>query len=841
MASAPTADEISSSPVAVVAEVESSTADWGTALVQSCRTWWPEATIHIVTAGDVPPIEGAQVWKVADFPHGPVPITGVLTETDQLAWVMPQLLGRLLDDYDTCVFIPAGCLVIRPPMVAIEAARIGGAAIATPAPITPLHSLTPALGRLTSRPSVPRGEGEPHPDRLGAIDENDRRRRWPAPQHRIVVVTPRARPLLRDWTRTVDQAIHDVEQRSVAWATEHFVDYARGRADVVVEGEHTLIHWSNYAAVEAGRAEGPEAAVIDCDTLFETTRGLSMTDDAEVAWSMLVHRVHDARPMMPLLELIASAETVRSKNPPSYFDEVVAQVRRASDPNGLRWGIDDASFIDWLYERNTAGCSRLAHLACLINDDLFYGFPDVRFDPGPFRKWVSDGGREELGFDPFDKSFKVRLPVSVPRRRVHPLAWRLTKLLEILPGHVRRRARKWENDFLGPDPRLADPISAPIHRPVERSAPLWGVAPRALNVIGPFRSESGLGQAARSSLAALRHMSMPFTHVDTTEMYPSRNAADAGLDPQRAGVIGDVNFLHTNADEMLWLRQSAFKHRLGGRFNAAMWFWEPAAMTDRSRASFHMVDELWVASRYVQGVFGQYGRVPVHVVGLAAELPEERTPDRSRFGWKDDELVFLFVYDALSSYGRKNPRLALDAFIRAFGPDFDKVRFVLKVSNLNKFPANEAEIRALERKYPAITVIDEYQSRDAVLDLMAAADIFISLHGAEGLGLTLLEAMAVGTPVVATGYSGNMDFTTEENSWLVDYDLFAIEERTGPYPPGSVWAKPRRDTAVDILKHIGANRDEIAVKAARAIVDAREAASVDRYARKLKERLDTVL
>jgi glycosyltransferase involved in cell wall biosynthesis len=232
--------------------------------------------------------------------------------------------------------------------------------------------------------------------------------------------------------------------------------------------------------------------------------------------------------------------------------------------------------------------------------------------------------------------------------------------------------------------------------------------------------------------------------------------------------------------------------------------------------------------------------VPVYNIGLASDLPDFREVDRQALGFTEDEFVFLFVYDALSSYGRKNPTKALDAFIGAFAPRFDGVRFVLKVSNLNKFPASQAEILALQEKYPAITVIDEYLTRDGVLDLMAAADVYISLHAAEGYGLTILEAMALGTPSICTGYSGNMDFTSDLNSWLVDYKIISTTEPTGPYPEDSVWASPSVDSATDLMRHVAANRDEVAVKAELARTDALEAASLEAYARRLEVQLRRV-
>jgi glycosyltransferase involved in cell wall biosynthesis len=291
---------------------------------------------------------------------------------------------------------------------------------------------------------------------------------------------------------------------------------------------------------------------------------------------------------------------------------------------------------------------------------------------------------------------------------------------------------------------------------------------------------------------------------------------------------------------MITMAGGAFRHRLGGRFNAAMWFWETADLPERARPAFDIVDELWVASEYLVDVFGQYSQVPVYNIGLASDLPEYREVDRNALGFGEDEFVFLFVYDALSSYGRKNPSKALDAFIGAFAPTFEGVRFVLKVSNLNKFPASQAEILALQEKYPAITVIDEYLTRDGVLDLMAASDVYISLHAAEGYGLTILEAMALGTPSICTGYSGNMDFTSASNSWLVDFEIISTTEPTGPYPKDSVWASPNVDSATDLMRHLAEHRDVVAVKGERARTDALAASSLESYAARLDAQLRRV-
>ena len=67
-------------------------------------------------------------------------------------------------------------------------------------------------------------------------------------------------------------------------------------------------------------------------------------------------------------------------------------------------------------------------------------------------------------------------------------------------------------------------------------------------------------------------------------------------------------------------------------------------------------------------------------------------------------------------------------------------------------------------------MIEEYLTPGEKDALTAACDCYVSLHRAEGFGFTMAEAMYLGKPVIATGYSGNLDFMTAENSYLVDYE-----------------------------------------------------------------------
>ena len=66
-----------------------------------------------------------------------------------------------------------------------------------------------------------------------------------------------------------------------------------------------------------------------------------------------------------------------------------------------------------------------------------------------------------------------------------------------------------------------------------------------------------------------------------------------------------------------------------------------------------------------------------------------------------------------------------------------------------------------------IDIYDGYWSAGQIHDVMAACDAYVSLHRSEGTGLTITDALALGKPVIATGWSGNMDFMNVSNSFPV--------------------------------------------------------------------------
>ncbi len=124
------------------------------------------------------------------------------------------------------------------------------------------------------------------------------------------------------------------------------------------------------------------------------------------------------------------------------------------------------------------------------------------------------------------------------------------------------------------------------------------------------------------------------------------------------------------------------------------------------------------------------------------------------------------MFDYLSTLERKNPLGAIEAYRRAFAPD-DGAVLVVKSVNGRHRPERHAEVTAAVEGRRDIVSIDRTISgaeRDA---LIGACDCYLSLHRSEGHGMPLAEAMALGKPVVATAYGGNIEFMNEANSYLV--------------------------------------------------------------------------
>jgi hypothetical protein len=122
----------------------------------------------------------------------------------------------------------------------------------------------------------------------------------------------------------------------------------------------------------------------------------------------------------------------------------------------------------------------------------------------------------------------------------------------------------------------------------------------------------------------------------------------------------------------------------------------------------------------------------------------------------------------------------------------------------------------------------------------ASCDCYVSLHRAEGFGLTLAEAMSLGRPVIATGYSGNLDFMTDRNSYLVAHEMAPVGPGSAPYPPEAEWAEPDIEHAARLMREVFENQDAARQRGRLAAAEIAITHSLEASGRSMVRRLESL-
>jgi len=356
------------------------------------------------------------------------------------------------------------------------------------------------------------------------------------------------------------------------------------------------------------------------------------------------------------------------------------------------------------------------------------------------------------------------------------------RLWRALPARPRRRLLAAATALVAPLPDVIPP------------APAHGIV-----VAGELGRASGLGELARLNLRGLEALGRRTWAIDTGTAVQRGEAVEALDIPQGAPLL-----LHVNSPYLPLALMRLPRGMARGRRIIGYWAWELPTVPAAWRSGVPFVHEVWVLSHFTADAVWSMlsGRVRVVTPPVAAVPPRPAGMDRAAFGLPQDAVIVLSSFSLASSFARKNPVGTIRVFRAAFGDRSDRL-LVLKVGNPNDFPADFARLREAAAGAANIQIETGTLAPEENHALTAACDIVLSLHRSEGFGLVPAEAMLLGRPVVATGWSGNMDFMDEDSAALVPAKLVPARDPRGVFEaPGAVWAEPDEAVAVAHLRRL---------------------------------------
>ena len=500
----------------------------------------------------------------------------------------------------------------------------------------------------------------------------------------------------------------------------------------------------------------------------------------------------------------------------------------------LEYGLRDEQIWWFLQECDEDPGLELAH-TYLITPEWQRRFPDAPtvFGRTRFLQWL----RQHYDIDdPWPETLRWPSPLGPLQelslayaRREH---WRITAPRALENPQETRRLVEW----LRRGGHAEQAIEQPWWQQLEAALAQDRTRPRGMNILGHFCYPSGLQVSVRSVVEALTRAGVPTSCRDV----PTTVDGDV---PGRSEALGleffDTTLIHVQPEpffDTCYLR--AGLEPRNDVYRIAMWYWEFGTAPPEWGKRAHLIQEVWAPTRFIAQALKQVMTVPVTPMLPGIRLGDIADVPRCRYGIPGDHFMFLYMFDMNSITERKNPLGLIAAFRKAFRRGEDVV-LVIKVSRSKGHPAEFARLTHAADRAGAI-IIDETTSLEEAYGLIQACDCYVSLHRSEGFGLTMAEAMLMRKPVIATGYSGNLDFMTPGTSLLVPYQLVALKHDIPPYKKGYIWADPSLAEAARWMRWVYEHPREAQALGAKAQQHVRRVLSPEAAAQRMAQRFEEI-
>ncbi len=363
-----------------------------------------------------------------------------------------------------------------------------------------------------------------------------------------------------------------------------------------------------------------------------------------------------------------------------------------------------------------------------------------------------------------------------------------------------------------------------------------------VNVYAFLRGRFGLAESARRYTSALLASGCRVWLYDIADgLGVPHDMKDKSLD----GLIGrgdqhGINLVFVNPDYLERAMETHMCNPANKSYTIGVWFWEGERFPLEWTSALDVVDEIMVASVHLENAIRRVTDKPVFRVPLPVDSLLASDLKRKDFGIRESAFVFLSMFDFNSYLERKNPAGVIHAFRLAFATGESDVQLLLKSINGHRFPDEMNTLREAAAGDPRIVIRDDIIENRHVHALQQCADCFVSLHRAEGFGMALAECMWFGKPVIATGWSGNMDFMTPENSCPVRFKLVEIQSGDYAHHQGQRWAEPDIHHAAGLMKRLADDPRAARRIGNQASRDVRRLLSSNNAAALIKNRLEEI-
>jgi glycosyltransferase involved in cell wall biosynthesis len=214
-------------------------------------------------------------------------------------------------------------------------------------------------------------------------------------------------------------------------------------------------------------------------------------------------------------------------------------------------------------------------------------------------------------------------------------------------------------------------------------------------------------------------------------------------------------------------------------YNIGWWPWEFNVWPKKWMKVFELVDELWGGSDFTFKMYQKYSEKTTKLIPLAVSVDQKANDmRRSDLGLPDGHFLFLYIFDFNSNVERKNPFALVESFMKSFSDvnKYKDVGLVIKTMNFSLESIQWIDFIKLCIKDKRIHVINQVLPRSNVLGLIEICNVYVSTHRSEGFGRTIAEAILLGKLVIATNYSGNVDFMKHELTKLIDFELIRVKD-----------------------------------------------------------------